>query len=181
MRLIPGMQPCFNIWKSIIHYITLTDYSKLWNLQLSYEDQEQSPSLFLFHIKEELLANAIRKANKRYSAKKDEIWPSMVIYTIILATWEEEIRRITVRGQLQEKVSETSHLNKQSMEACTRHPSYVEDVCRRLIIWEQPHQKNPQDPIWKIIKAKRNLGGGSSDRVLHGKVQGPKFKSQYCI
>jgi hypothetical protein len=33
--------------------------------------------------------------------------------TIIPSTWEPEIRKITVRGQLKKKVSETPHLKKQ--------------------------------------------------------------------
>jgi hypothetical protein len=60
--------------------------------------------------------------------------PSTVAPIVTPATWEAEIGKILILGQLGQKVSETLIIstNNPSMVGCTCHPSYLKSISRRI-------------------------------------------------
>jgi hypothetical protein len=73
-------------------------------------------------------------------------------------------------------------LNKPSKVMHTCDPSYMEGITGRMMAWGFPlAKKRPHEgPIWKITKAKSAGGMTQVVEGLASKLQGPKFKPQYC-
>jgi hypothetical protein len=80
-------------------------------------------------------------------------WTADRVWQLIPAAWEATIGRITVWGQLGQG-----------------------GVNRRILVQPGPDKKT-QDPTWKITKAKKRWGLGSSGRVPAEQAWSPEYKT----